>query len=418
MDANFTPLGEKVAVMRARHDIHGWERHGENNSNPTAHPYIEGVFVNKVNGKYYLQYAAPGTEFNVYANGVYVADAPLGPFTYQVHNPFSSRPGGFATGAGHGSTFQDFAGNWWHIATIRISVNEMFERRLGLFPCDFDADGVKFCNQHFADYPYALPDGKRSDMQRIAPMWNLLSYNKPTTASSHQLNHAPALAANEDITTWWAADANDSTPWLQIDLRDTCAVHALQINFADHQTPLPHAWDTHADAQAHGRVIYSDRGDVSFLLQGSTDGEHWTTIKDTRNAPEDNPHDLIVLDTPTRLRYVRISYISQAVQGTIALSGLRIFGMGNGTPPAPITSFTAKRSACGMDASLTWEAATNADGYNLRYGTTPDKLYNSWQVFGKNALKFTFLTKDKPCYLAIDSFNENGVTPGTTQKID
>ena len=29
-----------------------------------------------------LQYAAPGTQFNVYADGVYIGDTPLGPFTY------------------------------------------------------------------------------------------------------------------------------------------------------------------------------------------------------------------------------------------------------------------------------------------------------------------------------------------------
>ena len=418
MDANFNPIGEKIAVMRARHDIHGWERHGENNSNPNAHPYIEGAFVNKVNGKYYLQYAAPGTEFNVYANGVYVADAPLGPFTYQAHNPFSSRPGGFATGAGHGSTFQDIAGNWWHIATIRISVNEIFERRLGLFPCDFDADGVKFCNQHFADYPYLLPDGKRADMHSTAPMWNLLSYNKPTTASSHQPNHASTLATNEDMTTWWAAEETDTTPWLQLDLGAACTVHAIQVNFADHQTTLPQQWQTHPDAQTHGRVIYTDRGGVSFLLEGSTDGQQWHPLKDTRATPEDNPHDLIVPDTPQRYRYVRISHISQTVQGAVSLSGLRVFGMGNGNAPASVDAFTATRSTCGMDANITWQAANGADGYNLRYGTTPNKLYSSRQVFGANSLKFTFLTQGQPCYMAIDSFNENGVTAGTVHKID
>lgn len=30
-----------------------------------------------------MQYGAPGTEFNVYADGVYVADYPMGPYTYQ-----------------------------------------------------------------------------------------------------------------------------------------------------------------------------------------------------------------------------------------------------------------------------------------------------------------------------------------------
>ena len=40
-------------------------------------PYIEGAFMTKHNGKYYLQYASPATQFNTYCDGVYVADAPL-----------------------------------------------------------------------------------------------------------------------------------------------------------------------------------------------------------------------------------------------------------------------------------------------------------------------------------------------------
>ena len=85
-------------------------------------------------GKYYLQYACPGAEFNVYADGVYVADAPLGPFHLAENNPFSYKPGGFLPGAGHGSTMQDRRGQWWHTATMRISKNHVFERRVGIWP--------------------------------------------------------------------------------------------------------------------------------------------------------------------------------------------------------------------------------------------------------------------------------------------
>ena len=38
---------------------HGWERFGENNSD-TIPGYIEGPWLTKHNGKYYMQYAAPG----------------------------------------------------------------------------------------------------------------------------------------------------------------------------------------------------------------------------------------------------------------------------------------------------------------------------------------------------------------------
>ena len=43
---------------------------------------------------------------------------------------------------------------------MRISVNHDFERRVGLFPAGFDADGVLYCNQNFADYPHEIPAGK------------------------------------------------------------------------------------------------------------------------------------------------------------------------------------------------------------------------------------------------------------------
>jgi hypothetical protein len=123
-------------------------------------------------------------------------------------------------------------------------------------------------------------------------------------------------------------------------------------------------------------------------------------------------------------RYIRISHISRQVSGVAALSGLRVFGFGNGKPPAQVKTLDAKRSPCGMEAILTWPTPETADaqvnGFNIRYGTTPDKLYNSWQTIGYdeiNELRFTFLHKGEDCFLAVDSFNENGVTAGDVIKI-
>lgn len=192
-------------------------------------PYIEGAFMTKHNGKYYLQYASPATQFNTYCDGVYVADAPLGPFTLQQSNPFSSKPGGFMQGAGHGSTIQDADGNFWHASTMRVSVNHDMERRVGLFPAGVDADGVLFCNQNFADYPLCIPDGK-FDPWSVRPACMLLSYQKPTAASSTAEGSAPALAVDENCRTWWsAADARPSQ-WLSVDLEKVCDIHAVQVN--------------------------------------------------------------------------------------------------------------------------------------------------------------------------------------------
>ena len=99
-------------------------------------PYIEGAWMTKYKGKYYLQYAIPGTQYNTYGDGVYIGESPLGPFMPAKNNPYSYKPGGFITGAGHGSTLKDQEGRFWHISTMRISHNHDFERRLGLWKAD------------------------------------------------------------------------------------------------------------------------------------------------------------------------------------------------------------------------------------------------------------------------------------------
>ena len=186
-------------------------------------PYIEGAFMSKHNGKYYLQYACPGTQYNTYADGVYVSDTPLGPFVLQKSNPYSSKPGGFITGAGHGSTIEDAFGNLWHASTMRISRNHDFERRIGLFPAGFDKDGVLFCNQNFADYPHEVPKG-RFDAADQQPKWMLLSYNRKVFASS---GANPELAVNEEIRNWGSADTAQAGEWLGVELGSAEDVRAI-----------------------------------------------------------------------------------------------------------------------------------------------------------------------------------------------
>ena len=76
----------------------------------------------------------------------------LGPFKPAGNNPYSYKPGGFITGAGHGSTLEDKEGRFWHTSTMRISKNHVFERRLGLWKAGIDADGELFCDQRYGDW--------------------------------------------------------------------------------------------------------------------------------------------------------------------------------------------------------------------------------------------------------------------------
>src|SRR5262249_20710976 len=140
----FDTIGEPQVLIGHHFNEYGWEEHGELNNNKKD-GWNEGSWMTKHAGKYYLQYAAPGTEFKVYGDGIYVSDNPLGPFRYMPNSPFSYKPRGFINGAGHGSTFKDKYGNYWHVATMTISVRHMFERRIGLFPAFFDREGELHC---------------------------------------------------------------------------------------------------------------------------------------------------------------------------------------------------------------------------------------------------------------------------------
>lgn len=427
LDANtLQPIGEKVAVIGENEEEHFWERIGENNrlgkpkneierltiEHIGTKPFIEGAFMNKHNGVYYLQYAAPGTQYNTYADGVYVGASPLGPFTYQPHNPFSSKPGGFITGAGHGSTFQDKMGNWWHISTMRISCHENMERRVGLWPCGFDEDGVLYCNQNFADYPFSLPDSLQPAPQAIQPEWMLLSYQKPVTASSSLAGHEPALAANEDIRSWWAAASAGSDEWLQLDLGDQMQVHAIQVNFADEGLSYPEIDKELLHQETMGtRYIEVTPSRTQYRLEGSTDGEHWQLLRDADNT--DLAHDLVVMEDGIALRYFRVSGMNMPHGGLPAISGLRVFGKGNGAPPNSVRQIRAERRPDGS-VDLQWEPSDGADGYNVRYGLLKDKLYSSWQVYGVNSLDLTMVNTNTPYYIVVDSFNENGLTAGET----
>ncbi|NJK91926.1 MAG: family 43 glycosylhydrolase [Blastochloris sp.] len=88
---------------------HEWERAGE--AHQFQDSYIEGAWMLKHQGRYYLTYAGPGTELTHYAMGCYVAESPLGPFVYQQRNPILRDPHGLVNGPGHGCLVRGPGGN-------------------------------------------------------------------------------------------------------------------------------------------------------------------------------------------------------------------------------------------------------------------------------------------------------------------
>jgi len=96
---------------------HVWERYGEMNEY-TDVAWIEGPWMLKHKGVYYLQYSASGTQWKTYANGYYTARSPLGPFSYAPNNPLLRRTEGVVTGPAHGSIVEGPDRNLWQFYTI------------------------------------------------------------------------------------------------------------------------------------------------------------------------------------------------------------------------------------------------------------------------------------------------------------
>ena len=396
MKNKFLPIAKKPdSLLFLRPDIHGWERFGENHTSDIK-PFIEGAWMTKHNGKYYLQYAAPGTQFNVYGDGVYVGKSPLGPFQYAAHNPFCYKPGGFATGAGHGSTVCGPGGIYWHFGTIHLSINYKFERRLCMFPTFFDEDGVMYSDTYFGDYPHYSPDQvSRQTTSGGFRGWMLLSYGKPVKASSQLESYPVENVTDENLKTFWVAGKNDDKQWVEIDLEEVSDVYALQLNFFDYE-----------ETGFWGRMPNLRQ---RYLVEASVDGARWRVLVDYRNSFRDAPHNYIELDQPIEARYIR--YRHHYVPGkNLAMGDIRVFGLGRGKKPATVKGFTVVREADERNARISWKAVKGAQGYNVLWGVAPDKLYSSWMVYGDNSLDLRALTVGQKYYFAIEAFNENGIS--------
>lgn len=391
----FRPSDTTYNLFNLEESKHGWERFGENHSDTKLEGYIEGPWMTRHNNKYYLQYAAPGTEFNVYGDGAYISDSPLGPYKYMPNNPFSYKPGGFMNGAGHGSTVLGPQKTYWHFASMAVSVNIGWERRLAMFPTYFDQDGLMYSNTSFGDYPHFGPcvAGKQGQFTG----WMLLSYNKPVKTSSHQDNYTAEKITDESVKTFWLAERNDDKQWIEIDLQKPGKVHAIQVNYHDHKSNL------------YGRVpgLYHQ-----YVIEGSIDGKKWQMLVDRANSHKDVPNDYVEIGIPQTVRYVRYKNIHVPTPH-LAISGLRVFGTGQGKAPAKVKNLNVSRQADRRDAKISWEKQSGVQGYNVWWGIAPDKLYNSWMVYEDSALELKSLGVDQSYYFSVEAFNENGVSERT-----
>ncbi|WP_223284442.1 discoidin domain-containing protein [Hymenobacter qilianensis] len=205
----------------------------------------------------------------------------------------------------------------------------------------------------------------------------------------------PNFAVDESIKTYWSAATGNKGEYLQTDLGNLSTVHAIQINYADQ------------DAEFLGKQQGTYH---QYKLWHSLDGKKWKMLVDKSQNKTDVPHDYIELTEPLKTRYLKLENIHMPT-GKFAISGLRVFGKGNGSVPEAVQNFIVLRTEKDKrSAWLKWKAVDNAYAYNIHVGISPDKLYNCIMVHGSPEFYFKGMDKDLPYYFTIEAINENGIS--------
>jgi xylan 1,4-beta-xylosidase len=401
---NFSEIGEPVTLFFGNEEAHGWERRrkGDVIFNffshrpyfPEESPWIEGPWMIKHNGKYYLQYAAIGLEFSTYSHGVYVGDNPLGPFEYSPHNPLTFKTTGFLPGAGHGSTFHDKNGDLWTIVMIPTFFGGRGGGEIALFPTAVDAEGVMHSNTAFGDYPQYYPGIKENPVSNNFTGWMLLSNKKYTMASSTLEGFGVENAVDENLFTYWCASTGDPGEFMIVDLGKECEIYSLQVNF-----------DQHDASEEFVRSRNNPRYQ-SYTVQVSDDNEKWSMLIDKSNNTIDDRHDYTELSEPVKARYVKLTNVFTPGDGKFAVKDFRIFGNPEIARFSKVDNVSIVRDPGDhRNATLLWQPVESADGYVIRYGIEPDKLYNNYMVYDDYILTIHSLNRYEEYYFDVEAFD-------------
>ena len=136
-------------------------------------------------------------------------------------------------------------------------------------------------------------------------------------------------------------------------------IYAFQLNFHDEESGIY----TRTEGLRH-----------RFTLEVSKDGNNWETVVDRSKSFEDAPNAFVTLNQPVRGKYIRYNNVGSTWKN-LALSEIRVFGKGLGKKPGKVDGFQVSRQEDRRDASFKWEPVQGAQGYNIRWGIAPDKLY-------------------------------------------
>lgn len=387
---SFRPIGQKVATLELDLARYGWDVRGRNNEEFKSGGYPEGSQMVKRDGRYYFQYATPGTEHPSYCDVALVGTSPLGPFVRQKLNPFSSKPDGYARGSGHGKTFRDKVGNWWHVTTCVLGG---CNRRISLMPVFFDADGEMWCDTAFADWPLVVPDRRAESPEAYHAGWMPLAYGKPARVSSGTSKGTTDVLTDEDIGTFWSASSKTTNEFAEVSFGGVADLRAVQIGFADQPVA---AW----------RQSGVRRG---YRVEATSDGKVWQVLFEGQEADFEHPYR--ALATPVTATAIRVVPTELPEGASFALREIRAFGrMEKPLPAAPQNVKVVRDEADRRHATVTWDVVPGATGYVVKFGPSSGKQHLARLVRGKTTLDLRMLDAEAEYVWSVIAFNEAGFT--------
>jgi len=323
---------------------HVWERYGEMNEY-TDVAWIEGPWLAKHNGTYYLEYSASGTQWKSYATGYYTAKSRLGPFTYASNNPLTRRTDGLVTGPGHGCIVEGTDGNLWQFYTIVLS-NPPGGRRIGMDRITFDKDGhlaVKVTDTpQWA--PNAVNDPTKGDSGSIPLTINKIrAMNALSRFSSEQAGRDAAYAVDNSSGTRWEPAPTDAQPTLIIELSPATRFDAVQLFTID---SVRFMFNVGRGFGGRSRASAPESAPVTvttieappvnayqFKIEVSLDGQAYTTALDqTKNAISRN----VIFEEipPVKCRFVRLTMTNWPRATPLGIIEFTVFGKPAGSLPA------------------------------------------------------------------------------------
>ncbi len=288
---------------------HWWERFGDCNEDPTTN-YNEGPWMLKHGGRYYLTYATPGTQWRTYCMAAYIAESPLGPFRPQPRNPILFDNHGLVVGPGHGCIVRGPGQTFWAFYTCLVRNRHIFERRVGMDPAGFDADGNLVVPGGASEIPGWAP-GTRPHPETGNDVGLLpVTIDKPFHVSSQTDGRDAAYALDNTMRTWWLPAKDDPCPWLEVALAATFVVSAARIIWQD-------------EGLDYNAGILP--GPFRYRLETRLGDNAWTTACDRSDSRED-----LLIDYRTfpevRADAVRITVVGWPPGIRPGLVGFTVFG--------------------------------------------------------------------------------------------